>query len=153
MIKKTLFGFLILVVSSSVVASFIILGSPGQERVRRMDDQRVQELQMISSSIDQYWSENHALPETLDEIVASRLYSAGSIRDPLTGEAYTYTPQEAGAYVLCASFDTAFEQGTVDYAPKVQFGNPNTFWNHPAGYYCFEITAKDWNSVTPVPIR
>ncbi|MCR4278460.1 MAG: hypothetical protein NUV81_00970 [bacterium] len=152
MTKKLLIALLIVIVSASVVTSFIVLGSPAEERVRRMDDQRVQELDMISSAIDGYWSDAHQLPDSLEIISTSRLFSVQSIQDPQTGEKYVYEPAEDGHYTLCATFEAVSDTRIPIAPPKISMRDNRNFWNHPDGYTCFEITAQDWNSPTPPPV-
>ncbi len=62
------------------------------ERARRLDTQRINDLESIASSIDQYYNNvNHSqLPASLDELKQERNIYIGNTIDPETGSPYGY---------------------------------------------------------------
>lgn len=54
-------------VAATAVYGFWLSGSPSAERARRLDAQRINDLQQISYGMDQYWEFNGKLPESLEE--------------------------------------------------------------------------------------
>lgn len=137
-----------LLVTAVVVTSFLILGSPESERVRRYDQERVQHLQSLSSTIDIFWTNESRLPNSLEEMRGSRNYYIEGLVDPITGESYAYTLLSEQSYELCATFDTknGDEPQIPPRAPGA-FDRSTTFWSHEAGRVCFTIDAL------PVPVQ
>lgn len=120
----------------SIVSGFFIIGSPSQARQQRLDDQRVQDLQMIQSEVINYWQKKGELPPSLSALNDPLSYFTLP-KDPATGADYEYENTTAGApsFELCATFATASRpQPSASYA-KPNFANEN--WSHPAGHACF----------------
>ncbi len=61
-------GAAIAVVVISVVTGIILLGSPAEERMLRMDNRRVDDLERIRQKTDFYWTQNNKLPTSLEEL-------------------------------------------------------------------------------------
>ena len=127
----------VLAVTASVIAGFITVGAPSKERSRRLDKQRVNDLQQIGSAVDAYWNTEKVLPPNLETVAASRNYYISSITDPATRAPYAYTMTGTSTYTLCATFETdsALEANTVPQpTPAYQ-----QFWEHPAGEKCYAL--------------
>ncbi|HIA74480.1 MAG TPA: hypothetical protein EYN99_08630, partial [Gemmatimonadetes bacterium] len=60
-----LFGASVTTVIAAVGVGLFILGSPMEERARRVDDRRVADLQGIAAATDLYWTRHSRLPESL----------------------------------------------------------------------------------------
>jgi hypothetical protein len=115
------------VVLIAIVAGFMASGTPGEARQRRLDQTRVEDLQAIERSVDQYHREFGALPASLDEM-KSRLSLGISLVDPETGAPYEYRPLEGREFELCATYAYASEDD--DRSGYVES------WRHPAGRHC-----------------
>jgi hypothetical protein len=119
-------------VAAAVVAGIYVLGSPSEERSRRLDGRRVQDLAGISRAVDLYWTRESRFPASLDQLRADT--GAGiTLVDPLTGAPYDYRPLEDGQYELCASFE-----GDSADTDRLDSG----FWTHRAGRQCFQREAR-----------
>lgn len=143
-----------MIVTASLVGLFIA-GSPGKERERRFDEQRVNNLQRVSSIIDMHNERVGRLPYDLGEITATRdsVYGTEPMTDPATGEPYDYNVTGEDTYELCATFDqesTGPDGKPVAYpriapipsmVPMILAPIPKD-WRHPAGYHCFSLTAQ-----------
>ncbi|WP_150081076.1 PH domain-containing protein [Chlorobium phaeobacteroides] len=70
-----------------------------------------------------------ALPNTLDTLENEPGITINRT-DPKTGTPYTYTITSGNSYTLSAEFSTESESGI------------NNIWEHPAGTYRFQLTAK-----------
>jgi hypothetical protein len=55
-------------VGASIVAGIFTLGSPAEERTRRLDEGRVQDLTGLARSLDPFWTRHSNLPGSLDEL-------------------------------------------------------------------------------------
>ncbi len=126
----------------TLIWGIILTGSPMSERERKFDDRRVEDLRSIQGEIGNIiygikpnipspseLVQVYPLPQTLEEVQKSAVYQKVTIMDPETGEPYVYTVQDATHYALCATFNSTRD---LDY---------DIFWNHPAGYHCFEVDA------------
>ena len=128
--KRILVGVLVIAVALVVITGIMIIGSPSEERTRRMDSRRVDHLQRISSAINVYYRRHQQVPASLEELAKEP--GLGSVeRDPVTNEPYSYRVFNAMSYELCAAFD----RETSD-------GRRADFWAHGAGRQCFAINIK-----------
>jgi hypothetical protein len=128
--KRALGVVLAIVVAMAVVRGIMIIGSPGEERTRRLDARRVEDLGRISRSIEIYYMRHQRLPESLEQLSKEPGLS-GIPRDPESGVAYPYRGLDADGYELCGTF--ARESGAV---------RPADVWSHGAGVQCFTLKAK-----------
>lgn len=120
-----------LVVVAAVVTGVVILGSPSEERARRLDFRRVTELQGIRTAINYFHSEKMRLPASLEELSKEPGVRVSS--DPITGEAYRYRMLGGDEFELCATFALASEP---------QPGSGVDIWQHPAGAHCFMLKVE-----------
>jgi len=123
-------GVALALVLAAVVAGLFIVGSPSNERARRLDEQRVGALQNISAMVDSYWTAHSSLPASLAALANDPRLSVDT-KDPETREEYGYRTRSEREYELCATFDR--ETGEDPSSP---------FWTHGAGRRCFEIEAR-----------
>jgi hypothetical protein len=121
-----------LAVIAAVVAGVYLLGSPAEERARRLDERRVQDLSGIAQAVDLYWTRESRLPPSLEQL-RSDTGAAVTVADPSTAAPYDYRPLEGGRYQLCASFE-----GDSRDSNRVDTG----FWTHRAGRQCFQREAR-----------
>ncbi|CAN5272290.1 hypothetical protein BH23GEM2_BH23GEM2_01790 [soil metagenome] len=131
------FGVLIAVVAAAIVAGLYVLGSPAEQRLRRMDETRTQELIATSYALDAYWRRNQQLPASLDELLEDRDASAilAGIDVIATQQ---YKARGPATYELCAYFNR-----TSSEPSEVPGG---AFWSHGEGTQCFvlEVGAGDF---------
>ncbi|MEM9804552.1 MAG: hypothetical protein AAF959_04680 [Cyanobacteria bacterium P01_D01_bin.56] len=113
-------------VAGGTVAGFWVLGTPGQQRLIMGDQQRLEDLSAIASTL--YWNyqdqEDYVLPDTLG--------SDEQRQDPITQTPYAYSKIDDSRYQLCANFAT-------DSSTHKLTNAPNKNWQHPQGVYCFEL--------------
>lgn len=136
-----------MVVIASIVGLFVA-GSPGKERERRFDEQRINDLQHISSVIDMHYERVGRLPYDLGELTTARdsVYRIDPMTDPATGELYNYGVMGEDTYELCATFDqesTGSDGKRIGY-PRIE-PIPTALpkdWQHPTGYHCFSLTVQ-----------
>ncbi|MDP6371014.1 MAG: DUF5671 domain-containing protein [Vicinamibacterales bacterium] len=121
-------------VVAAVIGGLLVLGSPGLERARRLDDRRVRDLREIARSVDLHWTRTERLPASLEEL------SQGSrtpldTADPETAQPYDYRVTGADTYELCANFELDSEETPEPPGPY--------FWSHDAGRQCFALEAEE----------
>src|SRR5262245_38716380 len=126
--RNTVIIIVVLVVLGALGGGFYLIGRPAEERERRFDVRRENDLQRLRLAADLYWTRNGRLPATLDDLAkeaGTNIYS----QDPQTGARYLYVVKSGDTYELCAEFARE-SQDRAD------------FWSHPAGQHCYTITAK-----------
>ena len=127
-----------IVVIAAVVWGIMIAGSPQAARIKRFDQQRLEDLHTIFREIQSLCQDpdikhelKRPLPATLDELAAQARNERINLTDPETGERYSYKVIDETTYELCATFSV---QRNSDLG---------VFWNHPAGRHCFTVNALD----------
>jgi hypothetical protein len=146
-------GMLTVTVIAAVSASIVAMSNvspPEKERQRNVDEQRENGLKVIDDSIMTYARDHKALPASLDDL--SRAKHVKFPKDPVTAKPYGYVRLNSTEYRLCTSFYGAGvrEEGgveTLDIDSVV--GSESTFRDHPAGAYCFPLSAKAAVSAQP----
>ena len=125
-------------VVAAVIAGMVALGSPADQRARRLDQARLDDLRSLANGIEHEWGQNRALPRSLDELPAG---FGQRRRDPATGEPYEYAVLAENRYRLCATFD---RDDTEDVErPWTGLDHVTaTIWNHGSGRYCYELEAS-----------
>jgi len=109
------------------------LDSPAQERLRQLDERRVDDLRSISVELDFYWTREGTLPSSLEDL-SSEPGVFIELHDPETDQPYEYRVLDSNTYELCAKFarDTADEQGRPH----------RDYWSHGQGRHCFKLEAQ-----------
>ena len=129
-----LLGAAVTAVITVVVAGLFVLGSPAEERARRVDDRRVADLKGIVAATDLYWTRHSRLPASLDELNAEPGVRIGT-GDPAGLEFYGYQPLDSNHYEVCASFERESEEASRDPARNL--------WAHGSGRQCFRLEAEE----------
>lgn len=128
----------------SVVAGFFIIGTPGEIRMLRYDEQKVSDLQGIQYQVVHFWQSKGTLPADLAELndpISGYLLPS----DPQTGAAYRYERTSDSSFNLCAAFNepTPDTAGMGSY-PARDISYPSTGmndnWKHEVGETCFTRT-------------
>ncbi|HEY5383239.1 MAG TPA: DUF5671 domain-containing protein [Candidatus Paceibacterota bacterium] len=132
----------------TILAGFVIVGTPMQARQALFDQQKVSDLQQIQSQIVYYWQQKGALPATLNSLDDS-ISNYSMPADPQTGKPYTYVVNGVHTFQLCATFNrdsNGAPQPTSGYSvPMPASGIPGAYsglssgdnWQHGAGDGCF----------------
>ncbi|MYH08984.1 MAG: hypothetical protein F4143_02255 [Gemmatimonadales bacterium] len=150
-------------VAAAVALGIGFLGSPAEERERRVDDRRLADLHEITAAADLYWTRHGRLPASLDDLAAEPGLNI-STRDPTSSEIYEYRALDDGRYEVCATFATD-AGGATGSSSIVQRscqgchgpGSPiagrlddpvaahvafRDLWAHGAGRHCFQMRVR-----------
>lgn len=139
----------------SIVAGFFIVGTPKDQRERRLDAERESDLQQIQWQVINYWQDTDRLPQNLEVLNDGIGFNMVPV-DPETGEAYEYNIKNDLTFDLCATFARASDE-QYSQVPRAELIDQN--WQHSAGRTCFERTIDPERYSTngfkevPVPIR
>lgn len=124
------------VVVATVGYSIYVVGTPGQQRNIRLDQERIQHLRSISHNIDRYYELNGEMPTNLFDLQGPQ-YSVPSIADPDTGRPYGYHLVDGVDYELCAVFNAESPERRDERRPFSE-----AIWDHGPGLTCFALTAE-----------
>lgn len=148
---------IVLVAATTIVGLFVV-GSPEQERLRRFDATRINNLQFVQSEIVAFWQNKQTLPPSLDAL-KDDIRGIIIPTDPVTKQPYEYSIKGPETFVLCANFAVQSDSAGMDsysyphpaypgYVPVIGEGQ----WNHDTGNVCFERTIdKDRYTPTDLP--
>jgi hypothetical protein len=132
--RHVILGFAITTVGGAIVAGLMIVGSPGDERMRRLDDRRVRDLVDITRAVNGYWTKRARLPSSLDELLESPGTAVQS-RDPTTGQPYSFGVLGVTTYEVCADFQRESREADSEALGR--------FWSHSSGRRCFRLEAEE----------
>ncbi len=147
-IPKILAIILSVVVLASVAAGFYIIGTPFEQRDRRFDEQRVQNLQTIQGQIINYYSLKGMLPVELTALNDS-INGFVVPTDPINGQKYEYNVLAKYKFELCSTFDSVDQNQKGFNSPQyaMPYDSFNQNWYHGAQRTCFirEIDPQLYN--------
>jgi hypothetical protein len=118
-------------VVAAVAAGLWVIGSPGEQRLRRLDERRASDLVQLSQAVIWHHNERRALPASAAELVDGRRLSRLPL-DPATDEPYEYRVTGERKFELCAAF-----------ARASRAEDANDFWYHEAGRRCYEFDVPE----------
>lgn len=160
--KPRLFAWITVgVILGSIIYGFFLVGTPSQQRARRFDEQRINDLQQLQSKIINYWQQKYVLPTNL-----ATLSDIGvqPIVDPETSQPYEYRTVGNLSFNLCANFSSRNvyplndKRATAPYAVGPYYGPGNKDWTHESGHVCFGRAIdpnlyRPINNLEPAPKR
>ncbi len=126
-------ALVIVVVAAAVVAGLFLIGSPAEERARRVDANRVDALRQIAGVVDLYMSRHGRLPDSLVALVREPGVSLETM-DPKTGEPYGFRVLSDSTYELCATFEMPSAEGSGRIGED--------WWFHETGPTCYPLKAS-----------
>jgi hypothetical protein len=137
---KILTAVVAVVVAASIVMGFFIVGTPSDQRERRFDDQRLNDLQMLQSQIVDYWVRKDSLPANLN-LLEDNITGFVIPVDPSSKVVYEYKIIDPLSFELCAVFSRSSEASGLSGQYMKGYTSPYGLyqqnWNHEAGRYCW----------------
>lgn len=139
----------IVFILGSIIAGFMVVGSPADQRAYRHDNQRVADLQNIQWQIVNYYQQKGGLPDKLEDL-EDPISGFMVPNDPETGAPYEYTliGQSAKAFELCATFSRESRAVGNPHGSRMMPSMPYDSiavktpdnWQYPLGRHCFTRT-------------
>ena len=123
-----------------MVGGFFIVGTPGQARLYRFDEQKLSDLQSIQNQVVYYYQQKQKLPASLSALNDPLSYFVVP-KDSQTGEDYGYRATGVRTFELCAIFNMETRGIQAGASVPVPVGYQNGMgdnWQHGAGQMCFE---------------
>lgn len=137
---------IIAVVAIAIVGGFFVVGSPSVQRLKKLDETRISDLQNIQNEIIYYWQSKEKLPEKLEDLTNS-VSGYKAPNDPETNLPYEYMIKDKQSFELCGMFALSLDVAATEPraterfepAPVSPKGGVGLDWNwsHPAGRSCF----------------
>ncbi len=121
-----------LAVVGAIFAGLYVIGPPSRQRLRRIDERRMQDLNELSIAVDNYWNHNKKLPATMEELCK---HSCSNAKDPVSQRPYIYEKTGPKAYKFCADFALESDESS----PSGRYYYPQFKWKHKAGHDCFDL--------------
>lgn len=131
--KRAILAGALLSIVATVVYGMFVIGAPSEERVRRLDARRTDDLQEISQSANAFFDRHKRLPSSLDELAGEGGMSIPR-QDPASVP-YEYRMTGDRTYELCAKF----ERDSAEQGRRLN----GDFWYHGRGRQCFRIEKKN----------
>lgn len=141
-VPKILAIILGVVVLGSIILGFFVVGTPKDQRNRRFDESRTQDLQSLQEQVIYYWQRKKTLPPTLDNL-SDDIIGYVVPTDPDSKQSYEYTIVDPLKFELCAVFsiksdDYGISDKDMMYTSPYDATQQN--WKHEAGRECFTRT-------------
>lgn len=147
-IIRTYFYSSLVIVIAVFISSLFIIESPQETRDRKMDNEVLQKLHRLDSSVKGYYIENEKLPIDFSELTVEFNYLDNEdFEDSVTGEKFEYAVKEEKIYEFCANFRASNEDEQDIYRDLY-----NKEWEHSAGHQCFERKIRE-TDIKGEPIR
>lgn len=122
----------VVLIVASLITGFSLIDSPTVSRAKATDEQRLNDLFTIQSSINSYYLRTQELPTSLEKIDVIQNIPV----DPRTDQPYGYDVIDQDEYKLCATFETD-SADQADYYPRY-YGFD---LQYQAGENCFSFLA------------
>ncbi|MFA6297059.1 MAG: DUF5671 domain-containing protein [Candidatus Paceibacterota bacterium] len=120
----------------SIVAGFLSTGSPVDERLRNLDEERVSHLSVIQDQVVNYWQKKGTLPLTIDEL-NDPLSSFIVPVDPETKLAYEFNQLSKTTFEICSTFALPSRDAVGGKTPMYYPADPFQSFTHGSGRVCF----------------
>lgn len=134
------------IVIAAVIYGFNVVGSPHQRMAQKTDNTRISNMDSISYSIQNYFSQNQKLPTDLSATTAT------NIKDPETKADYEYKKLSDTNYMLCTTFATNSDDNKSkdDY----DYYSYSDKYKHKKGFDCisYDVPSYFVQKVNPLPL-
>ncbi len=127
----------------TIILGFVFVGTPAEQRLVRLDEQRINDLSMIQMEAINYFSLKRTLPTKLEDLNNSISGFYVPV-DPETKTAYEFNRKSDLEFELCAVFNTeniGSHSTAVTYTSPIYYGDQyGQNWDHGTGRVCFTRT-------------
>lgn len=144
--KNSAIIFLIIIISS-IVLGFSVIGSPKTQRILNYDDKKISDLIAINQQIILFYQTNSRLPENINQTSENDYFQTP--KDTQNNTDYVYAQKSQLEYRLCANFNL----DSRDNRDKSYVYDENNNWNYKKGEYCFERKIPDYIINSPKIIK
>jgi len=129
-VRGVVAGAAIVLVAAAIGVGVYLVGPPAEQRLRRLDDRRVEDLGQLREQVRTFADREKRLPGSLQEIA---FLPDASARDPVTNQPYGYRVTGHDTFELCADFDRPSDPDRLPFV--------NNEFRHGVGHTCFPEVA------------
>lgn len=119
-----------MLVISTVISGILVAGTPFENRLKALDEQKIETMNRLKTIIENYYSLEKRLPISLEKAYTP-LSSIQTVESDITLEVTGDTE-----YQLCTTFQTDNSKEQVAYPLPVESGFIDT--SHKSGYDCLK---------------
>lgn len=133
------------------ITGFSIIGSPISQRGIKLDQTRMSDFASIKSEIENYYSLNKILPQSLSSLTFTY---APEPKDPESKQSYTYEKISDIDYKLCTTFSTDSEEvkKKTNTSPNYEYYYDSVNKSiHKKGYDCITYQLPKYLMPSPTP--
>lgn len=136
MIKNYIFIFFLGIISiAAIIIAFTIIGNPLEQQAETADNKKLADFTTLRYRIENYYSINKKLPESLLEVV-SKNPTVDSQNDVTENKDYQYKILTANSFELCTNFAT--DTSNVNQSNNIIIPNGNVKPTHKKGFNCIK---------------
>ncbi|MFZ5806869.1 MAG: DUF5671 domain-containing protein [Verrucomicrobiota bacterium] len=121
------------------VTSIYITGGPLQARLVSQDNQRENDVRDIYYRVQNYYTREEKLPETLADCDINPSSFIQNKKDPITGAPYSYQKVDDSKFQISAKFNLKSKESSSRGKNLYWRPQDRDFWNHDAGWHTFTI--------------
>lgn len=137
-IRLYFYGSLVIVLASFIFSLFVV-ESPKETRLRKIDQEVINDFSKINSAVNMYYNEYGKLPDSAEVAKEDSGYLLDNdLKHPVTGKVYEYKKIDEKKYELCADFNLS-NKDTEEYRGQYY----EDVWRHDAGYQCISQKIYD----------
>lgn len=122
-----------------LITGFSIVGTPISQKDIRLDNQRLSDFSNIRYSVEEYYRQQHTVPDSLSDIKTSS-YSGNKLpadyKDPESGKPYEYKKTASYTYQFCTKFSTDSERAKKQSGYSYYYDTSEVNNKHKKGYDC-----------------
>jgi hypothetical protein len=137
-------ALLTIIVAAVIGSGLWFTGSPMKARLQRQDQQRISDLQRISTNVNRFYSDKGSLPVSLMDCDSNPITYISHKTDAVSGERYGYRVVDKTHFQLSATFALSGNPNTRSpfFTEQTYFtGQEEFFRHHHAGTNTFNINA------------
>ncbi len=135
-------GIVITVSVLTLIGGLLVVGSPKNAKLERLDNQRVWDLLQMHEHVINYYADNNRLPDNVEELAVPDLV------DPTTKQPYEYHRLGEDDFQLCANFERPAPENI-----RHQYVNfPYPWFKHEAGRQCYDLNKIKKTEKTMIPL-
>jgi len=144
--KKIWLSSAILIILISIVLGFVIIGSPKSQRLKRLDFEKINDIQQLQSSVVSFWQVNNKLPQGLEEVRGQ--YGYFDMNQPDSSKPYEYSIVSPNSFEICAEFNfdsgdqNNYNRSIMDVDIKYNYTTPSD-WSYKEGRSCFTYVINE----------
>lgn len=119
-----------------LISGFIFVESPNQTRLKKLDQEILEDFNSIKYAIENFYQTSKRLPEDFNALIKADLIKADNIKNRAAKNNFEYYILGDNKYKICADFQTS-NKGDKENCYDEWLDKE---WSHDSGYQCFEKT-------------